>query len=763
MKRSSRTLLHSMAFSLSLLTLNLSAIENTVPIPSEAYLPVLNSFTREDNLAELQAAIDQQLEVTTKTLVETKNNLENHGGLTGRIRRLFDSSPTSSLDSELTQWQSLQTTWQQQFQPTLSGARGSHAVAADNEEQVTFNQQVSERYQQLIKQLQQIQSADNREDQLIAINETHALIAKWQQVRQQPFVYDVTANGFTHSPAYRAEATAPEPVSAREELLAQCYAGNDSQQAQDLAATNEVVIDERIKALAKQLNHSPKQILEYVTNQVEFEPRPGITKDAPTTLLAEKGNAMEHATLLIALLRASGYPARYVKGEIFLEAAKTHTGWLKMATLQGAKQLLNTMTLYTDEGETFYLTRSIAMSHVWVETCLPYGKDRGQSETADSYRWLALDSSFKYRKHIPATKKHEVKFDFEQYVSKRTIKTPLEYYQEAVLTQVRAEDPNITLDQVMDRWELMPLKLEALPTTLPYKVKRFTQWQGTNQSAIAAIPDAYRLKLKVSLNDTHLATVNLIDMARSRLTLNFAGVDAATQQRLDNWRAGKSEALACPTQLTVKPVLNVYGKPITLINQPQLNLCEGDNFTYAKITLENLSKDGVFASDEFDGITLLDVYALQGYARQASDKLLQARVKNLLTNIFQYQSAPWEHTDAVVGDFLDVVLLKYMHYVEKEGEAIAALANGLNNGQYHMALTRTRADIKYLFDLPYAINSDNFIIDAPGMVSSPIDNQFGQLDKNIFYTVGAASSFYESYIWQETILRETLSTVSALQ
>ncbi|WP_163836658.1 RHS repeat-associated core domain-containing protein [Spartinivicinus ruber] len=762
MKRSGRTLLHGMAFSLSLLSLNLSAIENTAPIPSEAYLPVLNSFTREDNLAELQASIDRQLEATTKSLQETKNNLENHGGLTGRIRRLFDSSATPSLDDQLSQWQALQTNWQQLHSTGGIGSRGSSA-AADTDERNTFSQQVTDRYQTLIQHLNQIQSTENREDQIIAINAAQTLINQWQAVRQQPFVYDLTENGFSRAPAYVAEATAAEPISTSDELLTQCYEGNDNRNAQDLAATNEAVIDERIKALAKQLNHSPKQILEYVTNNIEFEPRPGITKDAPTTLLAGKGNAMEHASLLIALLRASGYPARYVKGEIYLEATKSHIWWLKLANFQVARKLLDTFTLYAGAGETFRHIQSIAMNHVWVETCLPYGKDRGQSETADSYRWLALDSSFKYRNYIPATKKHNLTFDFEKYVSKRTIKTPLEFYQNAVLAALRAEDPNVTLDQVMDRWELIPLKLEALPTTLPYKVKRFTQWQGTNQSTIAAIPDAYRLKLTVSLNDTKLATVNLIDMARSRLTLSFAGINADAQKRLDNWRAGKGGALACPTNLTVKPVLNVYGKPIALANQPQLNLCEESNFTYAKLKLENETQEGVFVTKEFDGITLLDVYALQGYARQASDKMVQARVKNLLTNIFKYQSEPWKHMDAVLGDFLDVVLLKYMHYVERESEAIATLANGLYNGQYHTALTRSRADIKYLFDLPYAINSDNFIIDAPGIGSNPIDNQFGQLNKNIFHATGAASSFYESYIWQETILRETLSTVSAMQ
>lgn len=85
--------------------------------------------------------------------------------------------------------------------------------------------------------------------------------------------------------------------------------------AADTAATPDAPKDDpQIAALAKSLGYSPVQIFQYVYNNIEFQPYYGSLKGALVTLQSKAGGPTDQASLLIALLRASGIPARYVRG-----------------------------------------------------------------------------------------------------------------------------------------------------------------------------------------------------------------------------------------------------------------------------------------------------------------------------------------------------------------------------------------------------------------------------------------------------------------
>src|SRR5581483_2453069 len=89
-----------------------------------------------------------------------------------------------------------------------------------------------------------------------------------------------------------------------------------------LAETTEVVLTDAIKAKAQELEYNPVKIYHWVRNHVEWLPTWGATQDADVTLGSQRGNAFDIASLLIALLRASGIPARYVHGTIEVPADK---------------------------------------------------------------------------------------------------------------------------------------------------------------------------------------------------------------------------------------------------------------------------------------------------------------------------------------------------------------------------------------------------------------------------------------------------------
>jgi hypothetical protein len=89
----------------------------------------------------------------------------------------------------------------------------------------------------------------------------------------------------------------------------------------------EIVFDPAIVALAAELDYNVTRIYEYVRNEIDFEPTYGSIKGAVGTLASKSGNAFDQASLLIALLRASGIPARYEVGTIQVSPERA-MGWV---------------------------------------------------------------------------------------------------------------------------------------------------------------------------------------------------------------------------------------------------------------------------------------------------------------------------------------------------------------------------------------------------------------------------------------------------
>ena len=68
-----------------------------------------------------------------------------------------------------------------------------------------------------------------------------------------------------------------------------------------------------IRGLAQRLGHNRQRILDFVSNEIEFEPYVGSLRGPSGTLLARAGNSLDQALLLIDLLEASGVVAQLVQ------------------------------------------------------------------------------------------------------------------------------------------------------------------------------------------------------------------------------------------------------------------------------------------------------------------------------------------------------------------------------------------------------------------------------------------------------------------
>lgn len=162
-----------------------------------------------------------------------------------------------------------------------------------------------------------------------------------------------------------------------------------------LSQNDEVKITQMIKDKAAELDYDPVQIYNFVRNNIEYVPTWGAAQSAELTLGAKRGNAMDISSLLIALLRASKIPARYVHGTIDVEADRLKNWMGEFESFYAAADYASRggIPIFTYPSEAGQV-RKVQMEHVWVEAAIDYFPSRGSKNLkADS--WVPLDASFK--------------------------------------------------------------------------------------------------------------------------------------------------------------------------------------------------------------------------------------------------------------------------------------------------------------------------------------------------------------------------------
>ena len=166
-----------------------------------------------------------------------------------------------------------------------------------------------------------------------------------------------------------------------------------------LAESDEVVISQVIQDLAEELEHDPVQIYHWVRNNIETIPGWGSYQNSELTLGARRGNPFDVASLLIALLRASGIPSRYVMGVADIDPER-YTNWIgdfENADIASDYAVANGIAIQvaTAGGE----IARIRTQHIWVQAAIDYFPSRGaKNRSADS--WVDLDASFKQYEYL---------------------------------------------------------------------------------------------------------------------------------------------------------------------------------------------------------------------------------------------------------------------------------------------------------------------------------------------------------------------------
>ncbi|MDT4291665.1 RHS repeat-associated core domain-containing protein [Methylomonas sp. MO1] len=605
-----------------------------------------------------------------------------------------------------------------------------------------------------------------------------------------PFKPDVPAYAFLLDmlgiPAEAAAPTTPNEATACGYVPA------------DLNATQDVVISQEIRDLAAKLGYSPVKIFQHVYNTIRFEPYFGSMKGSVGALYSGAGSATDQASLLIALLRASNIPARYVLGDIQL-LDSTNLGangrgprWLGAKTYQAAGSIL--LSNLNPNAGSYSNANGIFLRHVWVEACLPYGNYRGAPSDNTGYRWIPLDPSFKdntYQQGIAGIQS-SVAFDYSAtgYLGSRTPTLPHERYASQVESYVKGLNADNTLLDVPYLGEQTARNYDILPVTLPYKVTQYVNWNGSSSPEAASLPDSHRYRLSIKVKNssgTDLVAEQILalpSIVHQRVTLSYVPADAGSQTIWNSWNGD----LATPPGLVnLHPILKVDGLTqatgtgsITLGTQHRLimKVTLGDtNLSQASCRNDdpaNSTPDPdlhCFNKTVYTNLTAGAHHALMAYAHQGSDRLIAERAERLTQSV---QSAPTAPTpanaanyDETEGELLHIALMKYLRYVTDAGQQVGELNGVSAQSGTHLGLTAAGLKVDYLFDLPFAVHPSGPYIDVLGNLAHlvKLDTTAPTLAETwpTFKLFAYSASAYEHYIWQELIRTDAVSTVRGLQ
>jgi RHS repeat-associated protein len=566
--------------------------------------------------------------------------------------------------------------------------------------------------------------------------------------------------------------------------------------AADLADTVEAPKSHAdIQALAKELDYNPARIFEWVHQNVAFEPYFGSLKGGVATLWGKAGGATDQASLLVALLRASNVPARYVRGtvEVIDPSPKGADGrgprWIGAKTYQGAASILAA----NGNPSASYGTSSVRLAHVWVEACLPYSAYRGAAIDDSGHRWVPLDTSYKDHRHqagIPVDAGFD--FDYAAWLTSRLdgqgrYRLPQESFTDQAVAHARTKGPNYannTVEDIPYKSEIKRTRFDILPIVPPYEVVKYDSWSGiAGESAeTATLPDRHRYRLQVTVrnksggspenytgNILTQKTLNLPELATSRLTLAFRGATSGDQTAYNAWlnSVDPGATPTCSASVNVLPVVRVDGVEQSKdAGSGTTTLCSSDNVLQLKVTVAELpANGGIVSSVNYANIAAASLQALHANAWHTSDAYLAKRSEQLLAAVRANSNpnASEAARDAVEGEFLNLAAAKYSRHVVDATRQVGGLFGESGTTGISLGLTSAQVKVNYLFDLPYGIFRKGFLIDWPGSISTSrrLDGTTG--DWRAFKLAGFAGSAYESYIWQEVANLDAVSTTRGLQ
>jgi RHS repeat-associated protein len=520
----------------------------------------------------------------------------------------------------------------------------------------------------------------------------------------------------------------------------------------------------RIKAQELQ---TPVNIYEYVRNNFEYALYHGSRSNSINTFSGKRGNDVDLSTVLIAMLRSQGIPARFAVGNVQLPVKKV-MNWLGVKNEELAKNVMINQGIREVRSHNDMLS----FEHVWVEMFVSYENYRGaglDSEVncysePDKCQWIAVDPSFKLKKYhnqgIDILGK--VEFPYTDYYNAMKDnnhlkdKNPLEIYEELVLKYLRKNYPGKTLEDVADSGTIISEKNMILPASLPYTIveNNFRTYDTVAEHDLYEYTWTKYLKIHIGFENQELGeyafTRKVSEFSSEKISINMT----------------ESEHINKPFKLHLE--LDGAG-----IDDPKSLTATGS----ISITYDCIGGGHYL-------IVLGDESSNWSQFHRATEKLLD--ISKSYTIVYNPDSdfVPYIDNGNGIWDNEDIELIKHdeaMHdltggllyaaqtwFCASLREQISRLSN-LNNIvapiNAYLGIISTTYEVEYLDDIPFSIMPGGLLIDMQNIRYNGVwqSNQAGEISNETFVLMGHILSSLEHEVWQEMTGYDAISTVRGIQ
>ena len=540
-------------------------------------------------------------------------------------------------------------------------------------------------------------------------------------------------------------------------------------------------------------------IFEYVRNNYDFIAYQGARSGSINTFLGGRGNDVDLAATLIAMLRRVYIPARYVVGTVRVPSEEA-MNWLQVKNVDLAAAILKDhgiqgVVLSADK-------RTLDFEHVWVEAMVPYESYRGSGADADTdcrllpsvCHWVALDPSYKqYASRAAGLDPYAtVAFNYDAYYkalkdnSPIRDKNPLKIYEDQISGWLAANGATRgrTLDDIADFQGIVPRQDGLLPASLPYATvgsQRRYNSAADHDLAVSAGTEAKKWMKNVTVQARKLdgtvlasASVNVVDASTKRFTFMYDTVNTWRQVfRLDGIEVGSAVVFDSAVTFNTPIVLTVSmdGPPGTGGETDHVISAEYDAVLGGAYYIATGGEASNWSQVHRAARQLLDAnrqYPVYFDATEAGCDMSSKRgctpYLNAALTLRLIDSG--EAMDALTGALLHVAGSQfYAQLREKLGRLDALNRTKTPVAGFIGVVSSTFGAIEYIDATAYSVLPGGLLIDMKGLrlLGSWRIDQPDQHSDATFELFGHVMSSLEHEVWQQLTGYDAISTVRGIQ
>jgi transglutaminase-like putative cysteine protease len=547
---------------------------------------------------------------------------------------------------------------------------------------------------------------------------------------------------------------------------------------EDIQESDEVVLSADIKALSDELNRNPVNILNYVHNNIDYEPYYGAKKGSEGCLREKICNDTDAASLTIALMRASGIPARYKKGVAVMSVEQLQ----ELLAVDETKTVyyalyVNKVPVYTlggtQVGQNIDAADFSGETHLAVEWTYPeifydYDEKGGNvpnqtkleeiqttQELRDLYtneynkNWIPVDGITKRYSRTQNTIVHDtVNFDTEtfwyDYLQYQGALSPLEKYVQDIQNQ---SGNDITDPQFQSTKEIIQSEFDILPPSRPYGFASGVTNGGDpiNIETWSQLPDDRRFKVEIKLlrdSDHSEVLSNTFfgnEINNKEVEIIYKGATPADQSTIDSYGGIH---LTPASLVDIKPVFLTKDGRIENSNSVSIGEKLVLEFNYY-IKGNVISTNQKFSvAGNFEGIYL---------------------VLSKLQDEDIYNDGVLDNEEILYSGNAKIAW-KFIRRIEKENELLKKTFDYSNNADFLRAVITQNRVLSEVGGVPTTFDYTGLTIDSSYRINDYSNRgNFKNHNSDFRLLLGLIGSHYEAELFNELSNVEAISTVEGLQ